>query len=225
MLTKIPSAERSHLLCVGTLARLQMAGGAGSFGVEGTISAIDDHRVTVRFHDLSAPLSPRLDRDRPAVLTVWDRYGMHRADAQIHGVVEEGGSAAVIVGAPTHFVGTQTRRFSRVSARLELALERPGLGVTAPSERTLSWDISAGGLSFLSDSALEIDERVDVTVLLPQELAGLASDVPKIETRVVRTEIVPDTTRRFFAVEFQNITQRRRERLVEVVLGLQRFVR
>src|SRR6478609_10684190 len=176
MVTSSLAVERSHLLCVGVLARIEV--GDGAVDVEGTITAVDGQRLTVRFRQLSAPLSPLLAKDRMAVLKVWDRYGMHRAEVPIHGVIEEGGNAAVIVGAPTHFVGTQTRRFARVSARLELSLERAG---AAPPERTMSWDISAGGLSFLSDSGLEIDDRLTVTLVLPQEVADLVGEVPALE--------------------------------------------
>jgi hypothetical protein len=230
MLTRSLAVERSHLLCVGTLARLEVSDDTGNLGVEGTITAIDDQLLTVRFRELTEPLSPRMLRDRLAVLKVWDRFGMHRAEAQIHGVIEEGRNAAVMIGAPTHFVGTQTRRFARVAARLELMLERVGGGGVvdgrpAPSERTLSWDVSAGGLSFLSDTSLEIGERVLVTMILPRELARLADDVPRLEARVVHTETIPDSARRFFGVEFQSVSGHQRDRLVEVVLGLQRIMR
>lgn len=227
MVTQSLAVERSHLLCVGALARIEVDSGTGDgpLDVEGTITAVDGQRLTVRFRQLSAPLSPLLAQDRVAMLKVWDRFGMHRAEVPIHGVVEEGGNAAVIVGAPTHFIGTQTRRFARVSARFELALVRSDDGVPAPSERTLSWDISAGGLSFLSDSGLEVDDRIAVTLVLPQEVADLVGEVPVLETRVVRSEVIAETGARFFAGEFQNVSRRLRERLVEVVLGLQRIMR
>jgi c-di-GMP-binding flagellar brake protein YcgR len=96
----------------------------------------------------------------------------------------------------------------------------------ARAERTLSCDVSAGGISFLSDTALEIDDKVSVTMILPQEVAGLAGeDLQKLDGRVVRSEVVADSGRRFFGVEFQNVTQRQRDRLVETMLGLQRIVR
>jgi hypothetical protein len=223
MVTRSLAVERSHLLCVGALARIEV--GDGALDAEGTITAVDGQRLTVRFRQLAAPLSPLLAQDRRAVLKVWDRFGMHHAEVAIHGVVEEGGNAAVIVGAPTHFVGTQTRRFARVSARLELALERPSTEGTAPLERTLSWDISAGGLSFLSDSGLEIDDRITVTLMLPQEVADLVGEVPALEMRVVRAENIAESGARFFGGEFQNVSRFLRERLVEVVLGLQRIMR
>jgi hypothetical protein len=223
MATRTLAVERSHLLCIGALARIEV--GDGALDVEGTITALDGQRLTVRFRQLAAPLSPFLAQDRMAVLKVGDRYGMHRAEVPIHGVVEEGGNAAVIVGAPTHFIGTQTRRFARVSARLELSLERPD-AVNAPlPERTLSWDISAGGLSFVSDSALELDDRISVTLVLPQEVADLVGEVPALETRVVRSETISDSGARFFGGEFQNVSRHLRERLVEVMLGLQRIMR
>ena len=229
MLPSTLAVERSHLLCVGTLARLEVSDDVGNLGVEGTITAIDDQRLTVRVRELATPLAPRMPRDRLAVLKVWDRFGMHRAEAPIHGVVEDGRNAAVIVGAPTHFVGTQTRRFARVPARMELMLEladtEDGVTASALFERTLSWDISAGGLSFLSDTSLEIGERVLVTMILPRELARLADDVPRLEARVVHTETIPDSARRFFGVEFQSVSGHQRDRLVEVVLGLQRIMR
>ncbi len=230
MLPRTLAVERSHLLCVGTLARLEVSDDAGNLGVEGTITAIDDQRLTVRVRELATPLAPRMIRDRLAVLKVWDRYGMHRAEAQIHGVVEDGRNAAVIVGAPTHFVGTQTRRFARVPARLELMLELADTdteaGVAAPAlfERTLSWDISAGGLSFLSDISLEIDDRIAVTMILPREVA-MSGELLRLETRVVHSEAVEGSRRRFFGVEFLNVSGQQRDRLVEVMLGLQRIMR
>jgi len=223
MVTRSLAVERSHLLCVGALARIEV--GDGALDVEGTITAVDGQRLTVRLRQLAAPLSPLLAQDRTAVLKVWDRFGMHRAEVPIHGVLEEGSNAAVIVGAPTHFIGTQTRRFARVSARLELALERPGAEGTARHERTQSSDISAGGLSFLSDSGFEVDDRVSVTLVLPQEVADLVGEVPALETRVVRTETIDESGARFFGGEFQNVSRRLRERLVEVMLGLQRIMR
>jgi hypothetical protein len=231
MLPRTLAVERSHLLCVGTLARLEVSDDAGNLGVEGTITAIDDQRLTVRVRELATPLAPRMLRDRVAVLKVWDRFGMHRAEAQIHGVVEDGRNAAVIVGAPTHFVGTQTRRFARVPARLELMLELADTdseaGVAAPAlfERTLSWDISAGGLSFLSDISLEIDDRLAVTMILPREVAPMSGELLRLETRVVHSETVEGSRRRFFGVEFLNVSGQQRDRLVEVMLGLQRIMR
>jgi hypothetical protein len=227
MLSRFAAVERSHLLCVGTLARIEVVDPTGNLDIEGTISAVDERRVTVRFRQLTQPIGPRLSSERLAVLKVWDRFGMHRAEATVHAVIEEGGNAAVIVGAPTRFLGTQTRRFFRVSARLGLTVERLGGAGEAPSppaERTLSWDVSAGGLSFLSDNAFEVDDHVAVTMSLPQEVAGTSGDL-RYETRIVRSETIPDTTRRFFGVEFLNITQGQRDRLVEVVLGLQRIIR
>ena len=223
MVTRSLAVERSHLLCVGALARIEV--GEGALDIEGTITAADDQRLTVRCRQLTTPLSPLLAQDRIAVLKVWDRFGMHRAEVPIHGVVEEGGNAAVIVGAPTHFVGTQTRRFARVSARLELTLEQAGKGGSPQPERTLSWDISAGGLSFLSDSVLAVDDKVAVTLILPREVADLVGDVPALEMRVVRSETIAESGARFFGGEFQNVSRRARERLVEVVLGLQRIMR
>ncbi len=227
MVTRSLAVERSHLLCVGALARIECADGDGTLDVEGTITAIDGQRLTVRFRQLSAPLSPLLAQDRVAVLKVGDRFGMHRAEVPIHGVVEEGGNAAVIVGAPSHFIGTQTRRFARVSARLELSLARAGQGGERAMlpERTLSWDISAGGLSFVSDSALEVDDHIAVTLVLPQEVADMVGEVPALETRVVRSETIGETGPRFFGGEFENVSRRARERLVEVMLGLQRIMR
>ena len=227
MVTRSLAVERSHLLCVGALARIEVETGSGDgmLDIEGTITAVDGQRLTVRFRQLAAPLAPQLPQDRVVVLKVWDRYGMHRAEVTIHGVIEEGGNAAVIVGAPTHFIGTQTRRFARVASRLELTLERPGAGAPGPSERTLSWDISAGGLSFLSDSALSVDDRIAVTLFLPLEVADLVGEVPALELRVVRAETIAETGARFFGGEFQNVSQRLRERLVQVVLGLQRIMR
>jgi PilZ domain len=226
MHSKFAAVERSHLLSVGTLARIELDDSIGHLDIEGTISAVDDKRVTVRFRQLTQPIAPRLSSDHVAVLKVWDRFGMHRAEATVHAVIEEGGNAAVIVAAPSRFLGTQTRRFFRVSARLGLTVERMG-GESAPPpiERTLSWDISAGGLSFLSDNSFEVNDRVAVTMVLPQEVVGPSGDLPRFETRVVRSEAIAETTRRFFGVEFQNITQRQRDRLVEVVLGLQRIIR
>jgi hypothetical protein len=226
MLSKFAAVERSHFLSVGTLARIEVTDAAGHLDVEGTISAVDDQRVTVRFRQLAEPIAPRLSSDSPAVLKVWDRFGMHRAAAKVHAVIEEGGSAAVIVGAPTSFLGTQTRRFFRVSARLGLTIERIGGELPAPpAERTLSWDLSAGGLSFLSDNPFEVDDHVAVTMILPQEVVGPSGDLPRFETRVVRSEVIADTSRRFYGVEFLNITQLQRDRLIEAVLGLQRIVR
>lgn len=226
MLSKFAAVGRSHLLSVGTLARIEVEDAAGHLNIEGTISAVDDQRITVRFRQLAEPIAPRLSSDRPAVLKVWDRFGMHRAETKVHAVIEQGGSAAVILGAPTSFLGTQTRRFFRVSARLGLTIERIG-GETPPppAERTLSWDVSAGGLSFLSDNSFEVDDHVAVTMRLPQEVLGPSGDFPRFETRVVRSETIADTSRRFFGVEFLNVTQGQRDRLIEAVLGLQRIVR
>jgi PilZ domain len=226
MVTNSSQTERSHLLSVGALARLEVPHAAGTLDIEGTISAVDDQRVTVRFRGLEQPLSALVGTDSPAVLKLWDRFGMHRAEAVVHAVIEEGRNAAVIIAAPTRFVGTQTRRFFRVSARLELALQRAGgQPATTVTERALSCDVSAGGLSFLSDSLFEIDDHVVISMMLPNEVASLGGDLARIDTRVVRSESVPDTDRRFFGVEFQSVTPRQRDRLIEVMLGLQRIVR
>jgi hypothetical protein len=226
MFSKPAHAERSHLLYVGALARIEAEHPTGDIDVEGIVSVVDDKRVTIRFRDLQRPLSELLPAGGPAILKLWDRFGMHRAEVPVHSVIEDGHSAAVILATPARFVGTQTRRFVRISARLELTLERPGAKAPARAERALSCDVSAGGLSFLSDSAFEIDDHVQVTMMLPKEVVSLAAlDLSKIDTRVVRTESVPETARRFFGVEFQNVTQRQRDRLIEVMLGLQRIVR
>ena len=224
---------RPHTLSLGTHARVDVENDDGTFSIEGTIFAVDAERVAIRFRDLAVPLAPRLALDAPVVLKIWDRFGMNRAETTVHAIIEDGGSGALIVGAPAGFVGTQTRRFFRVSARLELTLERlVAQSAEArpeerePTERVLSCDVSAGGISFHSDSELEINDRVSVSMVLPQEVASLAGiDLQKLDGRVVRTEPVADSGRRFFGVEFQNVTQRQRDRLVETMLGLQRIVR
>jgi hypothetical protein len=224
-----PAPARPHTLSLGTHARIDVETPDAPFSIEGTIFAVDVERVAIRFRDLPLPLAPRLPLDATVALKIWDRYGMNRAETTVHAIIEDGGSGAIILGAPAGFVGTQTRRFFRVSARLELTLERlvtESPESPAAAERTLSCDVSAGGISFLSDTALEIDDKVSVTMILPQEVAGLAGeDRQKLDGRVVRSEIVADSGRRFFGVEFQNVTQRQRDRLVETMLGLQRIVR
>jgi len=233
MLTNPPAPTRPHTLSLGTHARVDVENPDGTFSIEGTIFAVDAERVAIRFRDLTVPLAPRLALDAPVVLKVWDRFGMNRAETTVHAIIEDGGNGAIILGAPAGFVGTQTRRFFRVSARLELTLKllvaqsaaaRPA--ERTPAERTLSCDVSAGGISFLSDSEFEINDRVSVSMILPQEVAGLAgADLQKLDGRIVRSETVADSGRRFFGVEFQNVTQRQRDRLVETMLGLQRIVR
>jgi hypothetical protein len=217
---------------LGTHARVEVEGPGDTFSVEGTIFAVDAERVAIRFRDLTVPLAPRLPLDSPVALKVWDRFGMNRAETTVHAIIEDGGSGALILGAPAGFVGTQTRRFFRVSARLELTLERLAAQADveteeqSPAERTLSCDVSAGGISFHSDNAFEINDRVSVSMILPQEVAGLAGEsLTKLAGRVVRSETVAESGRRFFGVEFQNVTQRQRDRLVETMLGLQRIVR
>ncbi len=64
-----------------------------------------------------------------------------------------------------------------------------------------------------------------MTLVLPQEVADLVGEVPALEMRVVRTETISESGARFFGGEFQNVSRRLRERLVEVVLGLQRIMR
>ena len=225
MLSRPSETDRSHLLCVGATARLETEPGSGSLDIEGTIATVDDRRVTIRFRGLDRSLQEALPPGGAAFLKLWDRYGMHRAEASIHSVLEDGGNAAVIIATPTRFVATQTRRFFRVSARLELAVERDPPSAEA-AERTLSCDVSAGGLSFLSDSAFCVDDHLFVTMVLPREVIDLSAlDLSKIDTRVVRIESVPETDRRFFGVEFQNVTPRQRDRLIEVMLGLQRIIR
>ncbi len=229
-----PAPVRPHTLSLGTHARVDVEHLDGTFSIEGTIFAVDSERVAIRFRDLAVPLAPRLALDAPVVLKVWDRFGMNRAETTVHAIIEDGGSGAIILGAPAGFVGTQTRRFFRVSARLELTLKRlvaQSAEATRPEERppgerALSCDVSAGGVSFLSDSEFEINDRVSVSMILPQEVAALAGvDLQKLDGRIVRTEMVEDSGRRFFGVEFQNVTPRQRDRLVETMLGLQRIVR
>jgi PilZ domain len=229
MLNKRSTPPRPHTLSLGTHARIENSDGL--LDIEGTIFAVDGERIAIRFRDLSLPLAPRLPLDSAVVLKVWDRYGMNRAETTVHAIIEDGGNGAIILGAPAGFVGTQTRRFFRVSARLELTLERAVAeiapdGTSERPERALSCDVSAGGISFLSDMAFEIDDRLSITINLPPEVAGPPGDSPqKIDARIVRSETVPDTSRRFFGVEFQNVTRGQRDRLVETMLGLQRIVR
>ena len=212
------------MLSLGTHARIELE--SSSLSIEGTIFAIDAERVAIRFRDQSIPLAPRLPLDTPVVLKIWDRYGMNRAETTVHAIIEDGGNGAIILGAPSGFVGTQTRRFFRVAAKLELTLERL-VAETAParSERALSCDISAGGLAFFSDSSYQIDDRVSVTMVLPREVAGMSGELQKLDARVVRSEAIDPTGRKFFGVEFQNVSPWLRDRLVETMLGLQRIMR
>ncbi|HET6148554.1 MAG TPA: PilZ domain-containing protein [Polyangia bacterium] len=199
---------------------------ASDLTIEGTIFAVDAERVAIRFRDQALPLLPRLPLDTPVAMKIWDRYGMNRAETTVHAIIEDGGSGAIILGAPSGFVGTQTRRFFRVAARLELTLERVvAEAAQSRPERALSCDVSAGGVAFFSDISFEIDDRVSVTMILPREVAGLSGEPQKFEARVVRSESSDQSGRRFFGVEFQNVTARQRDRMVETMLGLQRIIR
>ena len=62
-------------------------------------------------------------------------------------------------------------------------------------------------------------------MILPREVAGVSGELQKLDARVVRTEILDENGRRFFGVEFQNVTPWQRDRLVETMLGLQRIIR
>jgi hypothetical protein len=222
--SKQPAPARPHTLALGTHARIEVE--SANLIIEGTIFAIDVERVAIRFRNQPIPLSPRLPLDTPVVLKVWDRYGMNHAETTVHAIIEDGGNGALILGAPSGFVGTQTRRFFRVAAKLELTLERL-VAETAParSERALSCDVSAGGVGFFSDSPYQIDDRVSVTLTLPREVSGVAGELQRMDARVVRSEAVDPTGRKFFGVEFQNVSPWQRDRLVETMLGLQRIVR
>lgn len=222
--SKQPAPARPHMLSLGTHARVEVE--SSGLSIEGTIFAIDAERVAIRFRDQPIPLAPRLPLDTAVVLKIWDRYGMNRAETTLHAIIEEGGNGALILGAPSGFVGTQTRRFFRVAAKLELTLERL-VAEAAPSrsERALSCDISAGGVAFFSDSPYQIDDRVSVTMTLPREVSGLAGELQRLDARVVRSEVVDQAGRKFFGVEFQNVSPWQRDRLVETMLGLQRIMR
>ena len=224
MSSKQSAPARPHMLSLGTHARIEVEG--SDLSIEGTIFAIDAERVAIRFRDQALPLSPRLPLDTPVALKIWDRYGMNRAETTVHAIIEDGGNGAIILGAPSGFVGTQTRRFFRVSAKLELTLERLAAEVVqVRPERALSCDISAGGVGFFSDTAYQVDDRVSVTMILPREVAGMSGELQKFDARVVRSETSDQTGRKFFGVEFQNVTPWQRDRLVETMLGLQRIIR
>jgi hypothetical protein len=212
------------MLSLGTHARIEVE--SSGLSIEGTIFAVDAERVAIRFRDQTIPLSPRLPLDAPVALKIWDRYGMNRAETTVHAIIEDGGNGAIILGNPAGFVGTQTRRFFRVAAKLELTLERlVAEAAQSRPERALSCDVSAGGLGFFSDSAYQIDDRVSVTMILPREVVGLSGELQKLDARVVRSETIDQTGRRFFGIEFQNVSPWQRDRLVETMLGLQRIVR
>ena len=224
MFSKSSAPARPHMLSLGTHARIEIE--SSDLNIEGTIFAVDAERVAIRFRDQSLPLSPRLPLDTAVVLKIWDRYGMNRAETTVHAIIEDGGNGAIILGAPSGFVGTQTRRFFRVAARLELTLQRlVEESAHARPERALSCDVSAGGVGFFSDTSYQVDDRVSVTMILPREVAGLNGELQKLDARVVRSEVVDPTGRKFFGVEFQNVTPWQRDRLVETMLGLQRIVR
>ena len=70
-------------LVSGAPARLEVIHPSGNVDVEGVIATARGGGVTLTFDGLDQALSPLFGVERPAILRVWDRFGIHRAETRI----------------------------------------------------------------------------------------------------------------------------------------------
>ncbi|MEA2696159.1 MAG: PilZ domain [Myxococcales bacterium] len=172
-----------------------------------------------------------------AVLSFWDDFGLHQGKTHLVAVTTKPYPGAIIER-PRNFVTRQKRGYFRLATSLAITFAPlapaavPALALASPTRaletlRAVTEDISAGGVRFRTSQGLTVGAVLRLGIDFPRGEQTLKNDLVALDGRVVRVTsvVVEDETQLTVSCQFQNVRETDRDRLVKLLLDLQRRAR
>ena len=160
-----------------------------------------------------------------AVLSVWDGFGLHKGRSRML-VVTTKPYPGAIIERPRAFITQQKRDYFRLATSLAITFA-PVAAADAPPLRAVTEDISAGGLRFRTLEPLVVGADLRLGVDFPRGDQASSHELVALDGRVVRvTEVkVDDESQYTVSCQFERVRAVERDRLVKLLLDLQRRAR
>jgi PilZ domain len=161
-----------------------------------------------------------------AVLSVWDGFGLHQGRSRML-VVTTKPYPGAIIERPRTFITQQKRGYFRINTSLAITFAPLVGAAEAPALRAVTEDISAGGLRFRTVEPLVMGANLRLGVDFPLGDQATSHELVAIDGRVVRvTEVkVDDEAQYTVSCQFERVREVERDRLVKLLLDLQRRAR
>jgi len=150
-------------------------------------------------------------------LIFWDKESAYALETKIIKRVSVP-IALIILELKGNLVKIQRRSYFRVSARYPLTYQTVIRREYGDPYKATMLDLSGGGMRFLTEEPLNKKVLIYVQVALPN------GDL-RIQAQVRRVEKTEDGKRYVVSVEFDDITERERDRIIRCVFDIQRAMR
>lgn len=191
--------------------------------LQGTILQLGKKQLMLAFPDYRD--LPGVSVGAIAVLSVWDDFGLHQGKTRLL-VVTTLPYPGAIIERPRSFVTRQKRGYFRLATSLAITFA-PLTTVGAPPLPAVTDDISAGGVKFRTRQVLEVGAVLRLGVDFPRAEQSPSHELVSVDGRVVRVTSVQSDDESQYTVccQFQNVRETERDRLVKLLLELQRRAR
>jgi c-di-GMP-binding flagellar brake protein YcgR len=216
----------SEQLLVGQAVELHVDGAIPPTPIQGVVAALPSTEILVSLAS-GAIVPPALQAGVPCTIAFASTLGLHQARSSVLRV----SFARTISVALARFADikvSQRRQFFRVPASLVtvLVVRANQVGLAGREEKTLTQDVSGGGLRLETALPMAIGDRVQITLQTPR---GFRKHLPaemSCEAKVVRVEQVTRRNRKLWSVGLQFVfaTESERDRWVQLSFDLQRGV-
>jgi hypothetical protein len=210
------------ILRIGQGIRLAVEGSLTYGELEGTILMAGKKDLMLsfqRYRDL-----PGVRQGAQAVLSLWDDFGLHQGKSRVVTVTPQP-YPGLIIERPQDFLTRQKRGYFRVAT--SLAMNYSSELADALASTAITDDISAGGVRFRTLQPLPVGARLETSIDFPRGDQTLNYDVVSLQARVLRVTDLPidEAIQRVVSCQFENVSQPERDRLVKLLLDLQRRAR
>lgn len=210
-------------LRVGQDIRLSIPDALTERELQGSILQLGKRQLMLAFPQYRE--LPGLTSGANAVLSVWDGFGLHRARSRLLVVTTQPYPGAIIER-PRLFTTQQKRGYFRLATSLAITFA-PLTAEASQLLRAVTEDISAGGLRFRTLAPLVVGANLRLGVDFPRGDQAQSHELVALDGRVVRvTEVkVDDESQQTVSCQFERVRDIERDRLVKLLLDLQRRAR
>jgi c-di-GMP-binding flagellar brake protein YcgR len=216
----------SEQLLVGQAVELHVDGATPPMPLTGVVAALPSTEIVVSLPS-GAVIPPALQAGVGVTIAFATTMGLHQARSSVLRV----SFARIISVALARFADikvSQRRQFFRVPASLVtvMVVRANQVGLTGKEERTLTQDVSGGGLRLETTLPVTIGDRVQITLQTPRGFRKHLPSEMSCEAKVVRVEQVTRRNRKLLSVGLQFVfaTESERDRWVQLSFDLQRGV-
>lgn len=218
----MPTAQ--VILRVGQDIRLSVQDALTQGELQGTVLQIGKRQLMLAFPQYRE--LPGVMVGANAMLSVWDDFGLHRGRSRML-VVTTKPYPGAIVERPRIFTTQQQRGYFRVATSLAISFTPVAAPPETLASRAVTEDISAGGLKFRTRERLMVGADLHLGVEIPLGDQATSREQVALDGRVVRVASVHIEDEDQYAVscQFERLRDSERDRLVKLLLDLQRRAR